>query len=164
MAQNKRKTLTSGAQIGTFEIEGNTIRKAHAVPARRDVHEKSRILEKRKKRQELRRTARNRERALYMSPVYVMFLMMCTSVLFSICGIYIYLQSQITGHISAISSLESEIIDLRSDNDETELYIETSADLDAIKSRAFALGMQYPTADQIIYYSVDETDYMKQTR
>ncbi len=164
MPETERKNLTKSAQIGTFEIEGNTVRRADASPLRHNVRKDSKILKNRRKQMELRRTARNRERALYMSPVYVMFLMVCTSVLFSICGIYIYMQSQITNHISSISSLESEIINLRSDNDETELNIETSTDLDYVKARAFAMGMQYPDADQIVYYSVDETDYMKQAR
>ena len=41
--------------------------------------------------------------------------------------------------------------------------INTAVDLDVIKEKAInELGMFYATQDQIVYYSVDKTDYMNQ--
>ncbi len=150
-----------------WQVEGNTVRTA--VPAekprrRRAQPDRSTLREKRRRQLAMRRTERNRERALYMSPVYVMFLTMCTCTLFAICGIYIYLQSQSLTYVSDISGLESEVLNLKSDNDETELKINTTADLEEIKQRALGLGMDYPTSDQIIYYSTGDQDYMNSSR
>ena len=145
-----------------YEIDGNTVRKRKpAEKDRRHIDERP-LRKKRQQEQARRRAQRNRERALYMNPGYVMFLLACTFSVFLICAMSIHLQSQKTNYISSISSLESELVELRSDNDETELRLETSLDLQEIKEQAFALGMQYPTSDQIVYYSVENTDSMTQ--
>lgn len=79
------------------------------------------------------------------------------------CGAYIKLQSDVTARMKKIASLESQVTDLKADNDEAYKRINTAVDLDAIKEKAInELGMFYATQDQIVYYSVDKTDYMNQ--
>ena len=76
---------------------------------------------------------------------------------------YIGLQSRVTNAVEEIASLESELSDLRSDNDEALNAINSSVSLDDIKYRAIAdLGMTYAQEDQIITYSNDDTDYVRQ--
>ncbi len=78
------------------------------------------------------------------------------------CGAYIHFQSDIINKTKVISSLESQIVDLRADNDAALKRIELSTDLDAIKEQALSFGMKYAAPDQIFYYSVQDNDYMNQ--
>ena len=110
-----------------------------------------------------RAAARNQEKALRMSKSYVAFLTMAVTVFGIFCGAYIKLQSDVTARMKKIASLESQVTDLKADNDEAYKRINTAVDLDAIKEKAInELGMFYATQDQIVYYSVDKTDYMNQ--
>lgn len=127
---------------------------------RRDRQEREREEELRKRR---RAAARNQAKALRMSKSYVVFLTMAVTVFGIFCGAYIKLQSDVTARMKKIASLESQVTDLKADNDEAYKRINTAVDLDAIKAKAIdELGMFYATQDQIVYYSVDKTDYMNQ--
>ena len=76
---------------------------------------------------------------------------------------YIRLQSGITTHLKTISALESQVAELKADNDAAEKRIETAVDLATIKDVAMnQLGMGYAGPDQIIHYTVDKEDYMNQ--
>ncbi len=150
----------------SFYVEGNTIRKTAPTKEYPEIKRariaKERMQAERKRRERaLHAAQRNRERALYMNPAYVAFLSMCVVMLCVVCGVYINLQSDISSHINNIASIENDIINTKSANDEALNAIETSIDLSSIKYKAMHdLGMVYPKASQIVYYSVDETDSM----
>ena len=92
-----------------------------------------------------------------------MFLSMGAIIFAVFAGAYIKIQSDITARMNKISKLESQITMLRAENDETLKRMSTAVDLDAIKNTAInELGMFYATSDQIIYYTVDNDDYMNQ--
>ena len=147
-----------------YQVDGNTVRRMEAMPdyrkERRDRQEREREEELRKRR---RAAARNQAKALRMSKSYVVFLTMAVTVFGIFCGAYIKLQSDVTARMKKIASLESQVTDLKADNDEAYKRINTAVDLDVIKEKAInELGMFYATQDQIVYYSVDKTDYMNQ--
>lgn len=147
----------------TYRVEGNTVRKQNPAGRRQDEEQRRQYSKEAKKRAQIRRrTQRNRERALYMNPAYVAFLTVCVILTFVICGCYIHLQSNITTRLSTISSLESQIVDLQSDNEEALQNIETSVDLDTIREKAASLGMIYPDSSQITYYDMQEEDGITQ--
>lgn len=147
-----------------YYIDGNTVRRAEAAPdyrrERRERIDRQREEELRKKKRIARR---NQERALRMGRSYVVFLTMAVMVFCAFAGVYIMLQSDVTARMSAISSLDSQINDLKADNDEAFKRLSTSIDLDSIKNKAMSeLGMSYAKKSQIIYYSVVDDDYMNQ--
>lgn len=152
-------------------IDGNTVRKIQAEPKRRSdqVHEElvrqqEEERERRARQRSLRATARrNQERALQMSPGYVMFLAGAMAVLVAVFGCYLQLQSELNGRMKKVTALESQVLDLRNDNDATQKKITTSVDLESIRQKATEeLGMVYPTDGQIVYFEVDTNDYMNQ--
>lgn len=158
------RTANHNNRNRAYQVEGNTVRRMEAMPdyrqERRDRQQREREEELRKRR---RAAARNQEKALRMSKSYVVFLTMAVTVFGVFCGAYIKLQSDVTARMKMIASLESQITDLKADNDEAYKRINTAVDLDAIKETAINdLGMFYATEDQIVYYSVDKTDYMNQ--
>lgn len=152
-------------------IEGNTVRKMEAVPQRRSeqVHrELERKQEKDRVREERQREARiaarrNQERALQMSPGYVVFLAVAMAAMVGVCGVYLKLQSDIANRMKTVAALESQVTSLKTDNDANLKRINTSIDLESIKNTAInELGMVYPSKDQIIYFHIDTSDYMNQ--
>ena len=139
-------------------IDGNTVRKLEAAPDyRREQEEKQRE----EIRQRNRRMAqKNQEKSAHMDLAFlsVSLLVMCVAAV-----LYIRLQSGITTHLKTISALESQVAELKADNDAAEKRIETAVDLATIKDIAMnQLGMSYAGPDQIIHYTVDKEDYMNQ--
>lgn len=147
-----------------YYIDGNTVRKTEAAP---DYRREQRERIEREREEELRRrrrtARRNQEKALRMSRSYVVFLTMAVIVFGAFAGLYIQLQSDVTARMEKISRLESQIADLKADNDEAFKRINTSVDLDAIRATAMnELGMSYARESQIVYYEVGDDDYMNQ--
>ena len=147
-----------------YYVDGNTVRRMEAAPDYRRIR-KEKI--EREKEEELRRrkrqARRNQERALRMSRSYVAFLTVAVLVFGVFAGTYIKLQSDVTARMKEISSLESQISDLKADNDEAYKRISTSVALESVREQAMnGLGMSYVKESQIMYYSVGDDDYMNQ--
>ena len=142
-------------------IDGNTVRKLEAAPDyRREQEEKQREEIRRRNR---RVAQKNQEKAAHMDLGYVAFLSVSLLVMCVAAVMYIRLQSGITTHLKTISALESQVAELKADNDAAEKRIETAVDLATIKDVAMnQLGMGYAGPDQIIHYTVDKEDYMNQ--
>uniref|UniRef100_UPI0040565BB7 hypothetical protein n=1 Tax=Agathobacter sp. TaxID=2021311 RepID=UPI0040565BB7 len=146
-----------------YYVNGSTVRELHPQPERkpRQNQEELKKIQKRKQRKNAAR--RNRERAMSMSRGYVAFLTVC--VLLSAFSAFslIQIQSQITQRMKRIAALESQVTDLRADNDARHNEIMTSVDLNYIKDVAInELGMSYAAEDQIIYYTVENNNFMDQ--
>ena len=152
----------------TYYTEGNTVRQMSAMPASMpDYREERRRREQEEREAELKRKKRiarkQQEKALRNSRRYVVFLTMGAIIFAGFAGFYIKIQSDITARMKTISKLESQIADLRAENDEAYKRISTAVDLDAIKEKAInELGMFYATEKQIVYYTVENDDYMNQ--
>ena len=64
--------------------------------------------------------------------------------------------------MSVINQLESKLNNMKQANDEEELRIANSIDLEEIKRIAIGeLGMTYAQEGQIVLYSGEGTDYMR---
>lgn len=147
-----------------YFVDGNTVRRMEAAP---DYRRQYRERIEREKEEELRRkkriARRNQERALRMSRSYVVFLTMAVAVFGVFAGSYIKVQSDVTARMKNIAALESQIADLKAENDEAFKRISNSVDLGSVRDRAMEeLGMTYAKESQIIYYSVGDDDYMNQ--
>lgn len=151
---------------GTYTYEdGNTVRRSEAAPdfqqeERRKRKEERRVSEQKRRRR--RAARRNRERALKMSARYVAFLSVCVMVVAFTSVAYVKLQSDLIIRQRAIGALEGEVSNLKLENDAAYKRITASIDLKAVKRQAKKLGMRYPSEDQIVYYTIDNADYMTQ--
>ena len=147
----------------TYYVNGSTVRQLEAQPVRRERIDRTKIQEEQKKKRRRNAAKRNRERALHMSRGYVAFLTLCVGVVAFAAVALVQIQSQVTQRMEHIAALESQITDLKADNDARYKEIVTSVDLDYIKDVAMnQLGMQYATEDQIIYYSVENNNFKDQ--
>ncbi len=147
-----------------YYIEGNAVRRIDGAPDYRREREE-RIRRERELEQKRRKRAvrRNQEQALRTSKSYVAFLTMAVLIFATFAGLYIRIQSDVTARMKSIASLESQIADVKADNDEAYKRINTAINLDNIRNIAMTeLGMSYAKESQIVYYSVDDDDYMNQ--
>lgn len=149
--------------MSRYDVNGNTVRKLEAQPVRREQPDRRRIEEEQKKKRRRNALRRNRERALHMSRGYVAFLTVCVAVVAVSSAALIQIQSIVTQRMENIAALERQITDLKAHNDARYKEIITSVDLDYIKDAAInQLGMQYASPEQIIYFSVENDNFMDQ--
>lgn len=91
---------------------------------------------------------------------YMVFLVAMTVILMSR---YIDLQSAITIKLRDIAKLETQIENLKADNDAIEKRLATTVPVIEVKDQALnRLGMSYAREAQIKHYTVDNVDYMSQ--
>lgn len=155
MAERRQRVMTN------IYVDGNTVRRLETAP---DYHREREERKQREKRRHNEHVARrNQERALHMDRGYVAFLTIAALMTALVSAAYIKLQSEMTGRLKNIAALESTVSDLKADNDSAYKRISTSVDLDTVKDVAMnQLGMVYAGADQIVYYTVENDDYMNQ--
>ncbi|MCR5468597.1 MAG: hypothetical protein K6F37_06520 [Lachnospiraceae bacterium] len=145
-----------------YYVDGNTVRKLHGEPEerRRRAEEARR---KKQHRENVRAAKKNQEMARHMNFGYVFFLSLATALVMASSIFYINIQTDVNRHLRTIANLESQVSDLRADNEALERKIATSVDIDTIRSKASnELGMHYASEGQIKVFSVDEGDYMNQ--
>lgn len=144
-------------------ITGSAVRELEPAPARRERRDPREEEAERKRCARRNAARRNRQRTLYMSKGYVAFLTLCVAVGAFFAVSYVKLQADITYRMKHIASIESQISDLKADNDANYKRIMTSVDLNEIKSTAInELGMAYATEEQVVYYTVESSNFIDQ--
>ena len=130
-------------------IRGTTVRKPNRVHDRQPyhVHENTR-----------------RPKRHNMSLGYLLFLSLAMVLMLGTLAWYISLQSQVKNSVKNIAALESQLNNLKQDNDEAYNRASGNVDLDEIKRIAIQeYGMTYATEGQIITYSDGGgNDYVRQ--
>ncbi len=138
---------------------GSVVLKPVKVPAHILAERKARM-----RRQEIaRRVEDNRQRAASMNIGFVMFMALAIAICAIVCYFYISLQGQVSSRMLAVSTVEQQLEEVMADNDAFEQRLNVGQDLNLIKQRAQEeLGMRAVEEENIIYYDVNETDYMLQ--
>lgn len=152
-------------------IDGNTARELAAQAERRKEQVHQEYVEWQEEERELRKRQRqtraavmkNRERALQISPGYVFFLTAIMAVMVVVFVCYLHLQANMNKSVKNVALLETQILELKNENDAVQKKISNSVNLDTIRQKAMdELGMVYPQKEQIEYFEVDKDDYMNQ--
>ncbi len=108
-------------------------------------------------------TRKNREKAKHMNLPYVLFLVLAMGMAIVMLVGYIQANAAVVNSVENIASLESRYLNLKADNDEEYNRIVNSIDLDEVKRIAQEeLGMHYATEGQIITYTDEMSDYVRQ--
>lgn len=135
-------------------VEGNTVRKTQPdrQPERRQ-HERRQVQRHQRK-----------EQVRYVNVFYTVFLVAAACMILWSCVNYLQLQAETTSRVKNIAALETQLSELRKENDDNYTRIITSVDLDYIKDVAInELGMVYAQADQVILYDGGTKDYVRQS-
>ena len=77
--------------------------------------------------------------------------------------LFLQLNFQVQQKIYRVAVLQKEIDALRLSNEDAQKRMDDARDLFLVREKAEALGMGYPKAGNVVYYSVEDTDYMFQT-
>ena len=145
--QNRRVNSRSERTVEQYVIDGNTVRKIQAIPQ-----------EEPEVRPVRRTTSRNRARTRAMSRGYVMFLAVVSAA-----ALFLQMKSAITTQTKEIATAESELSQLKADNDALYNSVISSVDLEKIKDKAMnELGMTYPQEDQIYQFDTAGNSYVRQ--
>lgn len=149
---NKRQTTYQNTGRNRYNA-GNTAKQLDVTKAIREEPKK-----------QLSHAARkNRDKARHMNPGYVLFLMGALMLAGFVLIGYIRLQSDITNSITNISKLESQLNNLRLENDEEYSRVQSAVDLEEIKRIAIQeLGMTYAREGQVVEFSAEGNDYVRQ--
>lgn len=151
-ARTTNRSRMAGSR-GQYYVQGNVVR-------RLDV---TREIERQPQKKISNTTRKNREKAKHMNAGYVVFLCAALVATGLILINYIGLQSDITNSVQHISALESQLNELKLKNDEDYSRITSSVDLEEIKRIAIQeLGMQYAEEGQIVTFTSESSDYVKQ--
>lgn len=152
-------------------IDGNAARELRREVEQRREQVHREYVERQEEERELRKrqrqtrvaVQRNQARALQISPGYVLFLTATVAVMVVVFACFLHLQSVLNQSVQSVASLETQVLNLKNDNDAVQKKISNSVNIDNIRQRAMdELGMTYPQEDQIEYFEVDNDDYMNQ--
>ncbi len=149
------------AQVQTYYVtEGNVVHKTHQTILSR---EEKREIELLRQQQEKERAKRAKVRALRRQKLNTILMVFGAAAICAMLIGYVSLCNSNTTLRKNISSLESEISDVKLAISAAESRIETATNLAEVMVVAMdELGMDYASSDQIVYYSVDNDDYMSQ--
>lgn len=147
MSRTGSRNVYGNRQMNTY-IDGNTVRKAVPVYERHfeqtpapKVHAKN-------------------------APIRLGYLLVMITAIAAMCFaliMYVNLQSDLRNRVNNIAAMEKELNNLRLANDETYTKIMSSVDLEEIKYIAITqLGMTYAQEGQIITYTGEGSDYVRQ--
>lgn len=170
----RRNRNSARVERGMY-VDGNTARRLAEVPERRAYPGRpqtqrqrtgagaKQVPEVRQKRQLSKETLRNREKAKGMNRGFVVFLA-AVSVALLFCAVnFLQYKSEITGKMREVAALESELAQLREDNDAYYSQVTSNVDLSRIKKIAIGrLGMKYPSEDQTVTYATEGSSYVRQ--
>ena len=146
--------------------QGNAVRKEeiYVRPTRSLPTREQREREKRE--EALRRqkiTDRRRAAALRKNRLLTGYMIVAVIATVSMLVGYVALQTNVSTRMDHVAQLESQLSKVNADNKAAESRIATTTNLSEIKDKAInELGMVYATSNQIVYYSVDGSDYMSQ--
>ncbi len=171
-AETARRTATAVRNNRGMYVDGNTARRLQEVPARRNRPPQVKRKRTEARKRELaaaqthklsKETQRNREKAMNMNLGFVIFLALVSAAVLFFCINYLQLKSDITGRMSEVASLESELSQLKEDNDAYYSQVTSNVDLTEIKQIAIGrLGMKYPSEEQTMTYQTERSSYVRQ--
>ena len=157
-------------------VDGNTVRRLQEVPERnipavrgtqdrrqRMTTKASSAKTARRAHAVSRETMRNRQKAMSMGRGFVFFLAVISVAVLFCCVNYLQLKSDLTGKMKTVAVLETELSQVKEDNNAYESQVTSDVDLNTIKKLAVGrLGMNYPTDDQKKTYSMPSNSYVRQ--
>ena len=173
-AVTSRKSRINAQSARGMYVDGNTVRRLQEVPARSREMTEAQIAKRKKisrpasqsekRRQQLSKEAqRNREKAKSMGRGFVVFPAVVSVAVLFCCVNYLQLKSELTGKIKTVASLETELSQIKEDNNAYESQVTSDVDLNTIKKLAIGrLGMNYPKDDQKKTYTMPSNSYVRQ--
>lgn len=150
----RRTAAGSGRRLTNTYIDGNVVRRVQTVPKQP---------ERQRRRTASTNARRNREKALRMNLPYVIFLTVASVATVLVCVNFLQLQAEGITYRNEIAALESRLSTMKLANDNAYEDAISSVNMEEVKSIAInELGMVYADEGQVITYSSQDGDYIRQ--
>ncbi len=148
-------------KYNTSYVQGSNVLQLEPLRKEEKKQEKKpklHVVKTRKPKKDLYTRAQAMQNRMALTITMVALIAVCLS-----CIRYLDLQAEVSGKAEVISELEAKYVDLKTDNDLTEVVIDSSIDYDNILNVAInELGMVYANKDQVIVYNSQEMECVKQ--
>lgn len=146
ISNGKRQTYVDGAAVRQLRVE--------ELPAR----------DRRRAEEQVPQVHRGRkEQVKHLSIGYTLFLVAASALTLWVCAGYLQIQADNTARVKNIAALEAQLSEMRTENDDEYNRVTTSLDLEEVRQIAInELGMVYASADQVVLYDSEGSDYVKQ--
>ena len=147
--------------VKNYYVNGNTVRELD-TPVRHNQRTRKEIEEARRRKNRRNAARRNRQRAMEMSRGYVVFLTACVVITALTAVLFVQMQSQMTTRMKMwqIWRVSWQIFA------RTMMHVikilQLQQTLNISKSGNEKLGMKYPTEKQVVYYTVENSNFMDQ--
>ena len=139
---NYRRSGQRGRDQRQFYVYGNTVRQAEPVPVRTPKERPA------QPKRTSRQVARNRNRAMSISPAYAVFLTVAAICAVLICVLYLNLQSDVVSRSEHVTALQEELADLTEANDTKYNAAADSVNLETVREKAMnEMGMVYASEE-----------------
>ena len=176
-AVTSRKNRTNARNARGMYVDGNAVRRLQEVPARPYQAPGAQTARRVRENMPERPAAQPRqlsrylksdsevtlEKAKSMGRGFVVFLAVVSVAVLFCCVNYLQLKSELTGKIKTVASLETELSQIKEDNNAYESQVTSDVDLNTIKKLAIGrLGMNYPKDDQKKTYTMPSNSYVRQ--
>lgn len=149
--QRRQQTTYQNSQY----VYGNAVRQPQRAPQRTQAPKRV----ERPQARPITTTKKSRQ----LSVPFVVFIICAVGFCGLILGNQVSVKSELTATNEEITRLESQLNNIRLENDEDYSRIKNGIDLDEIRMKAIGkLGMTYATEGQIVYYSELDDDYVRQ--
>ena len=154
---NYRRSGQRGRDQRQFYVYGNTVRQAEPVPVRTPKERPA------QPKRTSRQVARNRNRAMSISPAYAVFLTAAAVCAVLVCVLYLNLQSGVVNRSEQVTALQERLSELTEANDTRYNAAVDSVDLETVRDKAMnEMGMVYASEGTVVEYDSPAGDYVKQ--
>ena len=154
---NQRTTGCRGNNSSQFYVYGNAVRQAEPLPKRMTE------AQPKQRRQMSRQVAKNRHRAMSISPAYAVFLAAAAVCAVLVCMVYLSLQSEVVSRSEKVTAMQEQLADLTEANDTAYNAAADSVNLVTVRDRAMnELGMVPEAEGSVVEYDRPSGEYVKQ--
>ena len=155
--RKQRTAQLRGRDYSEFYVYGNAVRQAEPVP------QKMPKARPQQPKRTSRQVAKNRNRAMTISPAYAVFLAGAAVCAVLICMQYLSLQSDVLRRSEHVTAMQEELAELTEANDTLYNSAADSVNLETVRERAInEMGMVYAVQGTVIEYDSPSGDYVKQ--
>ena len=156
VADHRRRNI-SNMDRGQFYVYGSAVQQAEALPKRMPKTRREAPVHM------SRQVARNRNRAMSISPAYAVFLAVAAVCAVLVCILYLSLQSEVVSRSENVTSLQEELAELTEANNTAYNAAADSVNLETVRERAMnEMGMVYESQGTVVEYDSPSGEYVKQ--
>lgn len=162
MARNQHKT--NNRIVKSTYISGSAAPKLQPVPTIvPEIERRQRDEAKEQRRREQLKRQQRINSVSHKNLLYTLTVTGIVMVIFLVCWQYLHLQAEVKAASTEVSKLQSQLNELKLENDEMQVNIDANIDYDNIYRIATEeLGMVFPKKNQVINYDAGISEYVKQ--